>query len=456
MTVRLAAARILLNIEQGRTTLAAELERGRAALADERDRALLFELTAGVLRWRNELDAVIAQAAGRGTDSIDTPVRTVLRLGAYQVRHLSRVPAHAIVHESVETVRALGAARAASFVNAVLRAITRMTPETDPIAFGPPTNATRAEQVAYLSVAQSHPAWLVSRWLDRYGAPDTLTWCAYNNSSPLPGLRWRDGRPESPLAALAAAGIDAAPGAFVTTAARVAPGLLGHVPPDLRAALVVQDEGSQLVAFAVGALPGERVLDLCAAPGNKSGLLAAAVGPTGLLVSGDRRPRRLRLLRSTLAQSTPSHGSANPLIVGLDALGSLPFASTFDRVLLDAPCSGLGTLSRDPDLKWSRTEADLAGFALRQLAMLEQAAKVVRPGGRLVYATCSSEPDENGAVADAFLAAHDDFERQPVSFPAWIARQPELVDDRGQMVTSPARHGLDAYFAAVLARRRAA
>jgi 16S rRNA (cytosine967-C5)-methyltransferase len=290
----------------------------------------------------------------------------------------------------------------------------------------------------------------VNRWLTREGFEATASWCDFNNRPPEPTVRWRRPTDASLLDALVAAGIDARQARFVRHAARLAPGALGRLPDDLRAAVSVQDEGSQLVAYAVGARPGDRVLDVCAAPGGKSVVIAGTLGDGGLLVAGDHRPARLTLLRQTLEAVGPS-----AVLLGLDARRALPFSAVFDRVLLDAPCSGLGTLARDPDVKWRRSEADLAGFAASQRIMLAQAAQVVRPGGLLVYATCSAEPEENDEVVDAFLADHPDFSNTPVDFPASVDRARELLTARGRLATSPPRHGLDAFFAAALARRPA-
>jgi 16S rRNA (cytosine967-C5)-methyltransferase len=218
--------------------------------------------------------------------------------------------------------------------------------------------------------------------------------------------------------------------------------------PAARAGLfVVQDEASQLVGELAAAWRGARRLDVCAAPGGKTIALWEA-RPADVVVAGDRRPRRVRLLRETLARA----GADRVRVVQHDATAALPYRAAFDVVLVDAPCSGLGTLRREPDLKWRRREEDLPGLAAVQGRMLAQAARVVAPGGVLVYATCSSEPDENDAVADAFLAAHGDFAAAgppPALSPGLAA----LVDAAGRLYTSPAAHGLEAFFAAAFRRR---
>lgn len=452
--VRVAAGHTLLAVAAGRTTLAAEIDRAREGMTDRRDRALLIELVAGTLRWKHELDAVIVAASRRRIEQIDPRALAVLEIGAYQARHLDRIPSHAIVNESVEAVRALGAPRAAGFVNAVLRAIvqrewTRVLPAR------PANAADEAAQIDYLSVTLSHPAWLVRRWLVRYGFEATERWCLFNNAAPELTIRSSGRLSTNDLRErLAAHGANAAEAPFARGALRLPPGTLSRIPEELAREFVVQDEGSQLVARAAGARPGERVLDVCASPGGKTLVLAEdmRLGPGtddgSLLVAGDNRPARVALLARTIGTA----GLAIP-VLSLDAQAPLPFAATFDRVLLDVPCSGLGTLRRDPDLKWTRGEADLPRLAANARRMLDHAAAVVRPGGRLVYATCSSEPEENDEVVDRFLADRSDF--QPAAA-ATADIAPALLNASGRLVTKPFRHGLDAFFAAVLVRRTSA
>jgi 16S rRNA (cytosine967-C5)-methyltransferase len=448
---RLAAARVLLAVEHGRTTLAAELDRARRDLADDRDRALLVELAAGVLRWRAALDARLSAQSHRPLSSLTLEVRTVLRIGAYQLQHLTRVPVHASVSESVELARALGEPRAAGFVNAVLRRVaTRRRRSATPPP--PDAGADRATQLEYLATTLSHPEWLAARWLDRHGFEAAAAWCEFNNRAPHITVRVRPpGTTEAVLAALTASGLSADPEPWVWRALRLPPGTLGRVPTELRGLLDVQDVGSQLVAHAVGATSGDRVLDACAAPGGKTMVMMDALAGRGVVVAADYRPARVRLLREILARA-----SRQTPIVTLDARQPLPFGPVFDRVLLDAPCSGLGTLRRDPDLKWSRTEHDLSRFARDQRQMILNAADVVRPGGRLVYATCSSEPEENDAIVQGFLIDRPDFSVEPPRPSKDAPDLSHLVDPQGFLRTMPPRDALDAYFAAVLVRRQGA
>jgi len=210
----------------------------------------------------------------------------------------------------------------------------------------------------------------------------------------------------------------------------------------------VQDEASQLVALLAGDRPPRRVLDACASPGGKTTAIAAAMSGHGLLVATDLRDRRLGLLRRTVAAS----GATNVCIVQMDVRRPLPFRAPFDCVLVDAPCSGLGTLRRDPDIRWRRRESDIAALAGTELTMLRQAAAVVAPGGRLVYATCSSEPEENEQVVDAFAAEAPDF--MPMSALSATSQLTEsLIDSRGFLRTGPHLHQLESFFGAVFTRR---
>jgi 16S rRNA (cytosine967-C5)-methyltransferase len=450
-TPRLAAAQVLIAIERGHSTLAAQLERARTPITDPRDVSLLMELATGVTRWRLELDGRLKMHLRTPLAELAPEVRAILRMAAYQLHHLDRIPEHAIVNESVELTRTLGQPRAAGFVNAVLRNLIRAKGAASGLPARPDDNDERERVLDYLSITLSHPRWLVARWLDRVGFEACERWCQFNNASPDVTLRAIESDTEALLTELTAHGIEAARGDYVSTAVRVPAGALSKLPADLRRRVTIQDEASQLVACAAGARPSERVLDVCAAPGGKTLLLAHAAGATGFVVAADRRHSRVRLLRSTLA-----HAGVGAPVLALDALVGLPFTDTFDRVLLDAPCSGLGTIRRDPDIKWNRAEPDLGRFAEAQHTMVRHAARVVKPGGSLIYSTCSSEPDENDVIIDAFLAAEPDFSLAPLAFGDDCPAGARVQDERGVLRTWPFVHGLDAFFAARLVRRERA
>ena len=224
-----------------------------------------------------------------------------------------------------------------------------------------------------------------------------------------------------------------------------------HTPVAESGLFVLQDEASQAVACLALASPGERVLDTCASPGGKSVAIAAAVAPGGFVVAGDVRGRRIDLLRQTLARTGADHAHA----VQIDLTGPLPFGPVFDCVFVDAPCSGLGTIRREPEIRWRRAAEDLVPLAAGQLLMLEHAAGAVRPGGRLVDATCSSEPEENEEVVSRFLARTDEF--APLARHDVVGRLPgsvtDLINDSGHLRSWPWQHGVEAFFGAVCVRR---
>ena len=442
---RIAAFRALSAIAEGRVDLPAALVTSRRQLADPRDRALATEIVTGTLRWLRSLDYLIERFAGRPIGGIDADILHILRLSLYQLLHLDRVPASAAVDEAVDLARHVRKPRATGFVNAVLRSVLRER-RLLPLP-ARPDSADRASAVAYLGITHSHPEWLVSRWLERYGFDAVERWVRFNNETPALTLRANTlkARREQVAAALAAEGVETIPTPHAPAGLRVVSGNPLH--RSAGGSFFVQDEASQLVTLAVAASPGERVLDLCASPGGKTIAMAGDMGDTGLLVACDVRPRRMRLLQATVGSS----GVRHVRLVHVGGGGDLPFAERLDRVLVDAPCSGLGTIRRDPDIRWRRQEADLGRFAESQLQLLRRAARVVRPGGRLVYATCSSEPEEDEEVVDAFLAEH------PAYAPYDLRQDGSLLsaflDERGRLRTFPFLHRLEAFFAAALIRR---
>jgi 16S rRNA (cytosine967-C5)-methyltransferase len=433
-------------VASGRVDLPAALARSRSALDDGRDRALAMEIVTGTTRWQRALDHLIEYFARRPLARLDDEIIIVLRLSLYQLLHLSRVPASAIVDEAVNLTRLARKPSASGFVNGVLRNVARQRNRL-PFPVRPANPAVRADALMYLGVTHSHPEWLVGRWFDRYGLDATERWVQFNNEAALLTLRanrLRTSR-DALQRALADEDIQTTPTPFAPDGLSVT---VGNPLTGPHGDFVVQDEASQLVALAVDARPEHVVLDLCAAPGGKTTALAAAMENRGLVIACDVRERRMRLLRDTVAAS----GAANVRLTHVDTRGAVPFRGrVFDRVLIDAPCSGLGTVRRDPDIKWRRREEDLAGFAERQRELIERAAAVVKPGGRLVYATCSSEPEENEQVVDRFLAAHPEFVAVDLRHEQQrhLAR---LFDRRGFLRTSPL-DGLEAFFAAALVHR---
>ncbi len=447
---RRAAYAALRAVSSNRLDLPDALARVRTRLADERDAALAAEITTGTLRWMGALDAVIEAFGRRPLPRVDPEVLDILRLGAYQLVHLDRVPARAVVDDAVEMTREARKHSASPFVNALLRRIDR---ERDRLPLPPrPAAPDREAALDYLSVTCSHPRWLVERWLDREGFDAAEAWVRFDNAAAPLTLRANTlaiSRDEL-AGRLAAAGVRVAFTRYSPDGLVVVDGNPLATPLHEEGAFFVQDEASQLVALAAGARPGERVLDACASPGGKTVAMAGRMDNRGLLVAGDMRARRVDLLERTVARS----GARCVRIVRFDA-EALPFGPVFDRVLVDAPCSGLGTLRRDPEIRWRRLAADLPAFAARQRRILERAATAVKPGGCLIYATCSSEPEENEDVVGGFLRDHDEFEIEPLREADFgVAGLASLLTPEGLLRTRPFAEGLEAFFAAALRRHR--
>jgi 16S rRNA (cytosine967-C5)-methyltransferase len=415
---RRAAVDALRLIDQGPLDLGEAIARVRHGLHDERDRALLLEIVAGTLRMRAALDFQLAQRTNRPLPKLDVAVLDILRAAAFQLLHLSRLPSSAVINDSVELTRRAGKSSAAGMVNAVLRKLSR---ERDTL--------TWPDDIA---IVHSHPRWLVDRWRERYGPESTASWLQFNN------------RPASLCLAVnrhlttreAVAGELAAAGVITEPTRRAQYGLVvleGHPltqPAFSEGRVIVQDEASQLIAELVDFAPA-KALDLCAAPGGKTLHLSASAGPKGMVIATDVRPRRIRVLRRTVDRCR----LVNTRVVQVAAAGPLPFReATFEAILIDAPCSGLGTVRRDPDIKWKRRPDDLPVFAAAQRQLLERAAPLLRPDGSLVYSTCSSEPEENEQVVEAFLSGHPGFRLERTH------------------QTLPFRDGLEAFFGAVLRR----
>ena len=454
---RIAALRVLQAVGADRSDLPGAIALARTHLTDERDRALLVELAAGTLRWLGAIDHLIAHFARRPLARLDPEVRDILRLGIYQLLHLDRVPASAAVDDAVEMTRKAGKRSAAGFVNAVLRQVSRARaalplprrPGLD--ANGVPTDRDAA--LDYLSTALSHPRWLVARWMDAHGFEAAERWAQFNNDAAPLTLRANTLRTSRVALeqALRAAGVECRPAAIAPDGLVVTEGNPLHTPLAEGGLFALQDEASQAVATLSLAAPGERVLDTCASPGGKSVAIAAAVGTEGLVVAGDLRGRRIDLLRQTLTRL----GAGRAVPVQIDLNAPLPFAPMFDCVFVDAPCSGLGTIRRDPDIRWRRVSDDLVRLAGTQLRMLRHAAAAVRPGGRLVYATCSSEPEENEEVVAAFLRQDAGF--TPLARQTVLDRLPgavrDLINEAGHFRSRPWLHGLEAFFGAVCVRR---
>ncbi|HEY1303685.1 MAG TPA: 16S rRNA (cytosine(967)-C(5))-methyltransferase RsmB [Vicinamibacterales bacterium] len=441
---RTAAFHALASVAAGRADLPSALAHARTRLDDERDRGLTAAIVTGTLRWQRHLDYLIEHVSRRPLSRLDASVLVIARLSLYQILHLDRVPAAAVVDDAVNLTRAAKKPSAAGFVNAVLRSTLRQRHRL-PVPPRPEDVGNRDEALAYLGITLSHPDWLVARWLDRYGFEHAERWAQFNNEpAPLTlrANRLRTSR-DAVQRALATEDIDSEPTRYAPDGLIVTTGNPLRRPLD--GTFLVQDEASQLVPLALNAQPGQRVLDLCASPGGKTVAIASNMNDSGVLVASDVRARRVSLMRDTIRPS----GATHVHLVHIGSAGHLPFDAVFDRVLVDAPCSGLGTIRRDPDIKWRRPERDLEALASAQLDLLTRAATVVRPGGRLVYATCSSEPEENDYVVRAFLTRYPDWRQLDLRTDGTASLIP-VIDDTGVLRTLPFVHGLEAFFATAL------
>jgi 16S rRNA (cytosine967-C5)-methyltransferase len=414
------------------------------------DRALCHELVLGVLRRQLWLDSALQHLANRRPANLDLAVKVALRIGLYQLRFLTRIPPSAAVNESVRLVRAAGLKSAAGFVNAVLRRATR-EPDYDP-------TASVTDPLMKLAIGTSHPRWLIERWVGAFGLEETLALARANNeAAPVAfrltakALQGQEGR--RIIEELKVSGAQIVPSRIAPDAWRVigqgtagdgkrvnAGALLRKL--SLNGLIYLQDEASQLVAHQLAAGNGDRVLDVCAAPGSKTTHLAALT-PQTAIVAADLYGHRLRTLR----ELATTQGVNNLQLVVHDASRDLPFAgAAFDRVLIDAPCSGTGTLRRNPEIRWRLNPSDIAELGAKQKRILANAAAIVRPGGLLLYSTCALETDENESVVDDFLQEHAEFRQAP------LAAAPELLTEAGAIRTWPHRHDVDGFF--IMALRR--
>ena len=452
---------ILLRVEKQASYAADLLNSPLTADLSKRDAAFCKELVMGTLRWQATLDFIAHHWVRRSWSSLEPEVRLALRMGLYQLRFLTRVPARAALYETVELVKAAGKRSAAGLVNAVLRKDSESDTATDSVresakgtpAFGVPhclaaLRPPSMPELEWLGVEYSHPPWMLERWIARYGRPQALALALANNQAPTTFLRLNPSRQtETELEEqLRELHIHLRPGTFLVQCRAVVNGNITRTDAWRRGEVIVQDEASQIVPHLLDVQEGHRVLDLCAAPGNKAAQLASLAGPSGVVVACDLHFHRLAKV------------AALPLRrVVLDGTYPLPFRVMFDRILIDAPCSGTGTLRRHPEIKWRLKLTDIQSLAKKQLQLLSNAAAALSWGGRMVYSTCSLEPEENGSVVENFLAAHPEFRLLPLRADAkrlWPFFHPSSrwILEEEFLVTSPARDGTDGFFAAIFVK----
>jgi len=435
---RAAAFDMLLRIEREDAYASELLHSSRHQELSAADHGLATELVMGVLRWRSWLDRVIARYSSQSLPKLDLEVLIALRLAAYQMAFLERVPKRAALHESVELVKRAHKRSAATFVNGVLR---KMSTEARPSA-----SIADTRSVEELAESSAHPFWLVERWAKEFGVNDAKQICSYDQHSPQAAVHLRDRLSEEELAR---DGVRLAPGALVASARRVLSGRISRTRAVRDGRVFIQDEGSQLVALLVG--KGASILDCCAAPGGKTRMLAER-NPEANILAVELHPHRARLLQKLVS-------AKNVTVRNADVV-TLAAAESFERVLVDVPCSGTGTLARNPEIRWRLRPEDLADLQARQIAILRKAMGQVAPGGRVVYSTCSLEREENEDVVEKALQARPSFrlldcrkELESLKSEGELAWNEIAPLTRGPFLrTIPGVHPCDGFFAAVLER----
>ena len=392
---RSAAFAILLKVEQNAGHCDELLRSELVDRLSQADRNLCTNLVMGTLRWQIALDARINALLARPDTRLDDEVRIALRLGVFQMLYLDRIPSHAAVMDSVELVKHSGHAFASGMVNAILRKIAVAPAIEPPTSFANP---------AELAAAHAHPAWMVERWALRYGMEKAAAICSFDQEQPATCVRLVS---ESAEAELLAEGIELASGAFLAKARRVVRGDVTATVTYRNGGVRIQDEGSQLVAELAG--KGENILDCCAAPGGKTAILAER-NPKSSLLACDVSRRRLDEMRGLLRNLRGARISYETC----DA-AKLPYDKIFDLVLCDVPCSGTGTIARNPEIRHRLEPAEFSRQHSRQVAILLAATRALKPGGRLVYASCSLEPEENESVIQDCLSGRPEYSEGDLS-----------------------------------------
>jgi 16S rRNA (cytosine967-C5)-methyltransferase len=405
-------------------------------------RAFLRELVYGVLRWQARLDWLLGHCSNRRLETLTPPIRNLLRLGAYQLCMMDHIPSYAAVSETVQLAKQVGHAGVVAFINAVLRALERqrqaiLLPEQE------------TDLMGYLTITEAHPRWLIDRWLQREGAARTVMMCQANNR--VPSLVVRTNRLRATrqrlIESLASQGCQVEPCHFAPDGIR----LISHPPLEqLRSYtqgwFTVQDEAAMLCGYLLDPQPGERVLDACAAPGGKASQAAELMGDSGEVMCLDQSHRRL--LRA--ARNYHRLGLQSLRLVAADAT-TVGFRCAFDCILVDAPCSGLGVLRRHPEAKWRKGPELISSMVTLQQAILHYVSRFLRPGGSLVYTTCSTEPEENQQVVQAFLDTHRDYQLDAAT--AYLPAAAHRFAESGTWFqTWPGPQGMDGFFGARLRR----
>jgi len=397
------------------------------------DKRFLTELTHGVVRWKTRLDFIIEQFCKNKFAMQDPNIRNAMRVALYQILFLSKIPHAAAVNEAVEFVKKIRGQKAANLVNAVLRNIIRNLNKL-------PTPDHETDPVQYLSIMYSHPSWMVKRWVDRYGLYETEQLLSANNERPTIVVRANTLKTTADelVKLFEERNIRNTRSKYLENFIKVGH-LSGIYNLDLfeKGYFSVQDESSGLVVKLLDPKPGETVIDLCSAPGGKTTFIGELMKNQGKIIAVDKYEHRLNLVK----QSCERLGVENVEFIPKDALEV--DVEPADKVLVDAPCSGLGVIQKKPDIKWKRELSDIRNLAKTQVELLEKASKLVKNGGVIVYSTCTIEPEENIEVVKEFLSRHPEFKIDD----ARNYLPSDIVNGEGCMETYPHKHDMDGGFA---------
>jgi 16S rRNA (cytosine967-C5)-methyltransferase len=408
---------------------------------DDRDKGLITELVYGVLRNRNRLDWAIAKTYNGEFDTMETIVRNILRAGIYQLFYTDRIPHFAAVNEAVETAKRIQP-KAAGLVNAILHKALAIKNDIK-------WPDIKADPVGAISIMHSHPSWMVERWTGSYGIDETIAICRGNNTIPPLTLRVNTLKiaRSNIISALKREGISAAPTLFSPDGVIISNNPKGIRETDAfhQGLIRVQDEASQLAAHLLDPQTGDRVLDLCAGNGGKTLHIAALMQNNGTITAADTNPHKLEHL---LSEAKRLGATIVETIQENSAKRNDAHSEKFDKILVDAPCSGLGTLRRNPEIRWRVTLREIKMLKQQQKKLLQNAAGYLKPGGALAYCVCTTTPEENEEVVFEFLKDNREFTlKPPLNIP------PELVAADGFLRTFPHMHGMDGFFGALFVRK---
>ncbi|MBN1566762.1 MAG: 16S rRNA (cytosine(967)-C(5))-methyltransferase RsmB [Acidobacteria bacterium] len=424
--------KILKNVELRRAFSDEALNSDAMRQLEIRDRHLTTEIVYGTLRWQASLDYILSGVCSRPWSAVEPGARILLRMSLYQMWRMDRIPTYALVNDAVDLAKIDLGKGIDGFVNGICRKLVRTHPWKKKTIL----------QQAPDSVRASLPEWLWKRWSARFGKKAAMEYALSLNSLPQQALRLAAGCLGPERLGFPVKASEWVPGAYIATSAISGLKQDGSLES---AEFQIQDEASQLIPHLLNPLPGWKIWDACAAPGGKSAILSMLCGKTGYVVASDLKKMRIRRMRRLLKNG----GTVNTHVLMADASRPAPFLKSFDAVLADVPCSGLGTMRRNPEIKWQFRPESFAGLQEVQRGILHNTAQMVRIGGRLLYSTCSTEPEENEQVIQSFLETHSGFRIMRPDFPPGIERW----INRDQMVrTFPDNHLWDGFFAALLTR----